>query len=208
MPSFVPRVNNFFSFAKVFRGDRQSFFSRREERLCSPLLSKSTTFFRFVKLSFHRGAKSFSSIARSVYAPLRFRSQPLFCILANFAATQCVNPVTREMHSKQTPHPCQHKNHFFANIRAKAHSEPVLAFFHCAIPPTDTALRQRNIAIRNHFPTLSSVFPRHTVRAYPRQPHLYDSYSLFIDTRPNISLVGEICLTSIHSIPIFRQTTK
>ena len=48
MPSFVTRVNNFFfRFAKVFRGDRQSFFSRCEERLCSPLLSKSTTFFPF-----------------------------------------------------------------------------------------------------------------------------------------------------------------
>ena len=106
-----PSQQLFFRFAKVFRGDRQSFFSRREERLCSPLLSKSTTFFRFVKLSFHREAsrflqsrgavmlpsafevnnffpfrklsfhreaKSFSSIARSGYAPLRFRSQPLF----------------------------------------------------------------------------------------------------------------------------------
>ena len=115
MPSFVPRVNNFFFVSrKFFRGDRQSFFSRREERLCSPLLSKSTTFFPFretfvspwsqsfffnreerlcspllsksttffrsVKLSFHRGAKSFSSIARSVYAPLRFRSQQLFSV--------------------------------------------------------------------------------------------------------------------------------
>ena len=107
-----PSQQLFFRFAKVFRGDRQSFFSRREERLCSPSLSKSTTFFpfretfvspwsqviflnreerlcppslsksttffRFMKLSFHREAKSFSSIARSGYAPLRFRSQPLF----------------------------------------------------------------------------------------------------------------------------------
>ena len=37
-------------------------------------------FFRFVKLSFHRGAKSFSSIARSVYTPLRFQSQQLFSV--------------------------------------------------------------------------------------------------------------------------------
>ena len=44
------KSTTFFRFAKVFRGDRQSFFSRREERLCSSLLSKSTTFFRFVKL--------------------------------------------------------------------------------------------------------------------------------------------------------------
>ena len=60
MPSFVTRVNNFFfRFAKVFRGDRQSFFSRREERLCSPLLSKSTTFFRFVKLFVSPWSQSF-----------------------------------------------------------------------------------------------------------------------------------------------------
>ena len=81
MPSFVPRVNNFFSFRESFsrrpsvvflkaRGAfmlpfafevnnffpfpetfvspwSQSFFFNREERLCSPLLSKSTTFFPF-----------------------------------------------------------------------------------------------------------------------------------------------------------------
>ena len=152
MPSFVSRVNNFFSFRESFsrrpsvvfsrREERlcspllsksttffrsvklfvppwsQSFFFNREERLCSPSLSKSTTFFHFLKLSFHREAKSFSSIARSGYAPPRTTSQPLFCILANFAATQCVDPVAREMHSKQTPPPCQHKNHFCTNIQA------------------------------------------------------------------------------------------
>ena len=58
-PLSFPESTTFFRFAKVFRGDRQSFFSRREERLCSPLLSKSTTFFRFVKLSFHREASRF-----------------------------------------------------------------------------------------------------------------------------------------------------
>ena len=51
--SLLPlKSTTFFRFAKVFRGDRQSFFSRREERLCSLLLSKSTTFFRFVKRCF------------------------------------------------------------------------------------------------------------------------------------------------------------
>ena len=79
-PLSFPESTTFFRFAKVFRGDRQSFFSRREERLCSPSLSKSTTFFRFMKLSFHRGASRFSSIARSVYAPLCFRSQQLFSV--------------------------------------------------------------------------------------------------------------------------------
>ena len=60
----------------------------------------------------------FSSIARSGYAPSQSTSQPLFYILANFAETQCVDPVTREMHSKQTPLSCQHKNHFCTNIQA------------------------------------------------------------------------------------------
>ena len=50
MPSFVPRVNNFFSFRESFSRRPPVVFSRREERLCSPLLSKSTTFFRSVKL--------------------------------------------------------------------------------------------------------------------------------------------------------------
>ena len=53
------KSTTFFRFAKVFRGDRQSFFSRREERLCSPLLSKSTTFFRFVKLFVSPWSQSF-----------------------------------------------------------------------------------------------------------------------------------------------------
>ena len=53
------KSTTFFRFAKVFRGDRQSFFSRREERLCSALLSKSTTFFRFVKLFVSPWSQSF-----------------------------------------------------------------------------------------------------------------------------------------------------
>ena len=104
-------------------------FSNREERLCSPSLSKSTTFFRFMKLSFHREAKLFSSIARSVYAPPRTTSQPLFCILANFAATQCADPVTREMHFKQTHLPCQHKTQLCTNIQSNARPEPVFRVY-------------------------------------------------------------------------------
>jgi len=52
MLPFVSQVNNFFRFAKVFRGDRQSFFSRREERLCSPSLQESTVFFVSAKFNF------------------------------------------------------------------------------------------------------------------------------------------------------------
>ena len=85
MLPFAFEVNNFFPFRETFVSPwSQSFFFNREERLCSPSLSKSTTFFRFVKLSFHRGASRFSSIARSVYAPLRFRSQPFFSFPRKF----------------------------------------------------------------------------------------------------------------------------
>ena len=78
---FAFEVNNFFCFVKLFVSPwSQSFFFNREERLCSSLLSKSTTFFHFVKLSFHREANSFSSIARSGYAPLRSWSQQLFSV--------------------------------------------------------------------------------------------------------------------------------
>ena len=49
---FASQVNNFFSFRESFSRRPSVVFSRREERLCSLLLSKSTTFFRFVKLCF------------------------------------------------------------------------------------------------------------------------------------------------------------
>ena len=44
---FVSQVNNFFSFRESFSRRPSVVFSRREERLCSTLLSKSTTFFSF-----------------------------------------------------------------------------------------------------------------------------------------------------------------
>ena len=107
------KSTTFFRFAKVFRGDRQSFFSRREERLCSPLLSKSTTFFRSVKLFVSPWSQSFSSIARSVYAPLRFRSQPFFFVSAKFHFA-CVS-VNRFPSSRGAfmLHPAPQVNHFF-----------------------------------------------------------------------------------------------
>ena len=46
------KSTTFFRFAKVFRGDRQSFFSRREERLCSTSLQESTVFFVSAKFYF------------------------------------------------------------------------------------------------------------------------------------------------------------
>ena len=77
-PLSFPESTTFFRFAKVFRGDRQSFFSRREERLCSPLLSKSTTFFRFVKLSFHREASRFLQSRGAFMLPSAFEVNNFF----------------------------------------------------------------------------------------------------------------------------------
>ena len=212
MPSFVSRVNNFFSFRESFSRRPSVVFSRREERLCSPLLSKSTTFFRFVKLfvspwsqsfffnreerlcspslsksttffhflklSFHREAKSFSSIARSGYAPPRSTSQPLFYILANFAETQCVDPVTREMHSKQTPLSCQHKNHFCTNIQANPPPKANFRGFpHChnhpLTLPQPLLIHQRAPSPFNaqHSRTARSIFAWHTARAHFTPPH-------------------------------------
>ena len=43
-----------------------------------PFAFEVNNLFPFRETLFHRGASRFSSIARSVYAPLRFRSQPFF----------------------------------------------------------------------------------------------------------------------------------
>jgi hypothetical protein len=87
MLPFAFEVNNFFPFRETFCFTvKPVAFFNREERLCSPSLSKSTTFFRFVKLFVSPWKQSFSSIARSVYAPLRFRSQPFFSFPRNFVS--------------------------------------------------------------------------------------------------------------------------
>ena len=113
-----PESTTFFRFAKVFRGDRQS-FSQGARSVYAPLCFRSQQLFPFRETFVSPWSQSFSSIARSFYAPPRSTSQPLICILAKFAATQCVDPVTREKHFKQTHLPCQHKNHFFTDIQAK-----------------------------------------------------------------------------------------
>ena len=77
-PLSFPESTTFFRFAKVFRGDRQSFFSRREEHLCSPSLSKSTTFFRSVKLPFHRGASRFLQSRGAFMLPFAFEVNNFF----------------------------------------------------------------------------------------------------------------------------------
>ena len=85
-PLSFPESTTFFRFAKVFRGDRQSFFSRREEGLCSPLLSKSTTFFHFVKLSFHREASRFLQSRGAFMLPFAFEVNNFFSFRETFVS--------------------------------------------------------------------------------------------------------------------------
>ena len=80
MPSFVPRVNNFFSFRESFSRRPSVVFLKARGAFMLPFAFEVNNFFHFVKLSFHREAKSFSSIARSGYAPLRSWSQQLFSV--------------------------------------------------------------------------------------------------------------------------------
>ena len=85
MLPFAFEVNNFFPFRETFVTPwSQSFFFNREERLCSPSLQESTVFFRFREISFRlRFHEPFSLVARSVYAPPRSTSQPLFPLSSN-----------------------------------------------------------------------------------------------------------------------------
>ncbi len=85
MLPFAFEVNNLFPSRETicFTVESAVFFNR-EERLCSPSLSKSTVFFRFREISFRlRFRELFSLVARSVYAPPRSTSQPLFPLSSN-----------------------------------------------------------------------------------------------------------------------------
>ena len=85
MLPFAFEVNNLFPSRETicFTVESAVFFNR-EERLCSPSLSKSTVFFRFREISFRlRFREPVSLVARSVYAPPRSTSQPLFPLSSN-----------------------------------------------------------------------------------------------------------------------------
>ena len=79
------RSQQLFPFSETFVSPwSQSFFFNREERLCSPSLQESTVFFRFREISFRlRFREPVSLVARSVYAPPRSTSQPLFPLSSN-----------------------------------------------------------------------------------------------------------------------------
>ena len=81
MLPFAFEVNNFFPFRETFRSTVEPVvFLQSRGGVMLPFAFEVNNFFHFLKLSFHREAKSVSSIARSGYAPLRFRSQQLFFI--------------------------------------------------------------------------------------------------------------------------------
>jgi len=86
MLPFAFEVNNFFHFRKTFRFADQSRFPQSREAVMLPFALKVNNFFRFRKTFRFARTKSFSSIARSGYAPLRFTCQPLFFVPANFFA--------------------------------------------------------------------------------------------------------------------------
>ena len=83
MLRFVSQVNNFFSFCESFSRRPPVVFSRSEERLCSLLLSKSTTFFRFVKLCFTVEPVVFFNREECLCSPLLSKSTT-FSVPRNF----------------------------------------------------------------------------------------------------------------------------
>ena len=82
MPSFVPRVNNFFSFRESFSRRPSVVFLKARGAFMLPFAFEVNNFFPFREtFCFTVEPSRFSSIARSVYAPPCFQSQQLFFIL-------------------------------------------------------------------------------------------------------------------------------
>ena len=141
----------------------------------------------------------------------------IFYILANFAETQCVDPVTREMHSKQTPLSCQHKNHFCTNIQAnpppKANFRGISILPQPYPHPTTTIAhppaRPHRRSMRNT-PALLDQSSHGTQQGHTSPPHKLATQSFVpsYNVHAIISSVGEICLTSKAPLLIFRHTTK
>ena len=85
MLPFAFEVNNFFPFRETFCFTVEPVvFLQSRGAFMLPFAFEVNNFFRSAKLFVSPWSQSFSSIARSVYAPLRFRSQPFFSFLRNF----------------------------------------------------------------------------------------------------------------------------
>ena len=103
-----------FSFRESFSRRLAVVFSRREERLCSLLLSKSTTFFPFRETLFHRGTSRFLQSRGAFMLPLASGVNRFFFVSAKFHFA-CVS-VNRFPSSRGTfmLHPAPQVNHFFS----------------------------------------------------------------------------------------------
>ena len=87
MLRFASQVNNFFSFRESFsRRPSVVFLKARGAFMLRFAFEVNNFFFRSVKLFVSPWSQSFSSIARSVYAPLCFRSQQLFPFRETFVS--------------------------------------------------------------------------------------------------------------------------
>ena len=85
MLPFAFEVNNFFPFRETFCFSVEPVvFLQSRGAFMLPFASGVNRFFRFCEISFRlRFREPFSLIARSVYAPPRSTSQPLFLLSSN-----------------------------------------------------------------------------------------------------------------------------
>ena len=84
MLPFAFEVNNFFRSVKLLFHRGVSRFLQSRGAFMLPFASGVNRFFRFREISFRlRFREPFSLIARSVYAPPRSTSQPLFPLSSN-----------------------------------------------------------------------------------------------------------------------------
>ena len=85
MLPFTFEVKHFFPFRETFCFTvEQVFFLQSRGAFMLPFASGVNRFFRFREISFRlRFREPFSLVARSVYAPPRFQSQPFFQLPSN-----------------------------------------------------------------------------------------------------------------------------
>ena len=180
MLPFAFEVNNFFPFRETFCFTVEPVvFLQSRGAFMLPFASGVNRFFRFCEISFRlRFREPFSLIARSVYAPPRSTSQPLFASWPNRLA-QCVIPVTREEQFKQTLHPCQHKKQISLSDIRKCPAGAIFAQLHA----------------RHHHALPLSIPPPTPSLTSAKQGNYISSY-------------GELCLTCRPTLPIFRHTTN
>ena len=87
MPSFVPRVNNFFSFRESFSRRPSVVFLKARGAFMLPFAFEvNNFFFRFVKLSFHREASRFLQSRGAFMLPSAFEVNNFFPFRETFVS--------------------------------------------------------------------------------------------------------------------------